>query len=98
MLPVIPYGWHHECVAGKCGIYFADIYRARDDLWHMSLAQVAFDTFPFRMPIYAGGFLQSYHFLYSAILGTVTRLGISAIDEFTSGLPEVVEKYQEKGW
>jgi hypothetical protein len=77
MMPVIPYGWHHECVAGKCGIYFADIYRARDDLWHMSLAQVAFDTFPFRMPIYAGGFLQSYHFLYSAILGTVTRLGIS---------------------
>lgn len=77
MLPAIPYGWKQECVAGKCGIFFADIYRARDDLWHMALAQVAFDSFPFRMPIFAGGLLQSYHFLYSAILGIVVSLGVS---------------------
>lgn len=77
MLPAIPYGWHQECVAGKCGIFFADMYRARDDLWHMSMAQVAFDTFPFRMPIYAGALLQNYHFLYSLLLGIVTSLGVS---------------------
>jgi len=77
MLPAIPYGWHQECVTGKCGIFFADIYRARDDLWHMALAQVAFDTLPFRMPIFAGGLLQSYHFLYSAVLGVVVSGGVS---------------------
>lgn len=77
MLPAIPYGSQEQCVLGKCGIFFADIYRARDDLWHMALAQVAFDTSPFRMPIFAGAYLQNYHFLYSFILGLVTKLGIS---------------------
>ncbi|MBP6994402.1 hypothetical protein KBB12_04110, partial [Candidatus Woesebacteria bacterium] len=76
MLPVIPHGWLHECASGKCGIFFADMYRARDDLWQMSLAKVAFDTFPLRMPIYAGATLQNYHFLYSALLGIVASLSV----------------------
>ena len=87
MLPAIPYGWQHECVMGKCGIFFADMYRARDDLWHMSMAQVAFDTFPFRMPIYAGALLQNYHFLYSLLLGIVTSLGISVNFGYYVALP-----------
>jgi hypothetical protein len=89
MLPAIPYGWQSECVAGKCGIFFADIYRARDDLWHMSMAQVAFDTFSFRMPIYAGALLQNYHFLYSLLLSIVTSLGISVNFGYYVALPIV---------
>ena len=87
MLPAIPFGWHQECVMGKCGIFFADMYRARDDLWHMSMAQVAFDTFPFRMPIYAGALLQNYHFLYSLLLGIVTSLGVSVNFGYYVALP-----------
>lgn len=76
MAIILPYGWMRECISDKCGIFFADRFRARDEMWHMSLARVAFDTFPFRLPIYADVSLQSYHFLFALLLNLISKIGI----------------------
>ncbi|MFO0703166.1 MAG: hypothetical protein U0525_00360 [Patescibacteria group bacterium] len=75
----IPYGWRQMCVDGKCGVYFADRYRARDELWHMALASVAYNSYPFKLPIYSGVELQAYHFLYSFVLHLLTLLGANVL-------------------
>ncbi|MEI6327141.1 MAG: hypothetical protein WCO78_03390 [Candidatus Roizmanbacteria bacterium] len=79
MMPSTTFGFGERCVSNQCGVFFTNIFRARDDLWHMSLAQVAFDTYPFRMPIFSGEMLQSYHFLYSIILMLLTKVSIPVL-------------------
>jgi len=55
----------------------------------MSLAQVAFDTYPFRMPVFYGEALRGYHFLYSYILMLVTKTGLSVLSGYYLALPIV---------
>lgn len=64
---ILPYG-SNTCIQQFCGTFFLDKYRARDDLWHISLATTAFRSFPFQIPIFADQTLQGYHFLFALIL------------------------------
>ncbi len=89
MLPSLTSGLGERCISNQCGIFFTNIFRARDDLWHMSLAQVAFDTYPFRMPVFYGEALRGYHFLYSYILMLVTKTGLSVLSGYYLALPIV---------
>lgn len=57
-------------------MWFGDIYRARDELWHISLAAVAFESFPFNLPIFYGELLKSYHFLFDLILFSLKSFGL----------------------
>lgn len=79
MMPSMAYGFRERCVLDQCGVYFTNIFRATDDLWHMALAEVAFRTHPFQLPIYAGEQLQSYHYLYSYLLRLLSNLGGSVL-------------------
>lgn len=89
MLPSLTSGLGERCISNQCGIFFTNIFRARDDLWHMSLAQVAFDTYPFRIPIFYGEALRGYHFLYSYILMLVTKTGVSVLNGYYLALPMI---------
>ncbi len=55
----------------------------------MSLAQVAFDSYPFRMPVFYGEALRGYHFLYSYILMLVTKTGFSVLSGYYLVLPMI---------
>lgn len=68
------------CIGNKCGVWFGDIYRARDELWQISMASVAFNKIPFVMPVYAGAELGGYHYFYGLLMFLVSKLGISLLN------------------
>lgn len=87
MMPSATYGFGERCISDQCGIFFTNRFRAMDDLWHMSLARIAFDTYPFRMPVFYGEALRGYHFLYSYILMLVTNTGLTVLNGYYLILP-----------
>jgi hypothetical protein len=53
-----------------------------DTFWHLSLINVAFKTFPFQTPIFAGASLQGYNYLSDFLMFLITKIGFSAVTAY----------------
>lgn len=51
---------------------------SQDTIWHIALANVAFQHFPFQMPVAVGESLRGYNFLLDLFVFLGSRVGISA--------------------
>ncbi len=49
-----------------------------DTFWHLALINIAFDTFPPQVPIFAGETLAGYNYLLDLIIYALTLVGVSA--------------------
>jgi hypothetical protein len=74
MLAVVPSGTYF-CFESRCGLYFWGAHE-HDANWHIALAQVAFKTIPFNVPIYAGEALRGYNFLLDIVMYGLWQVGL----------------------
>jgi len=73
---MLPYALY-QCRTGLCGYWFPNISAAHDDSWTMAIASVAFESFPFKMPLYAGAVLKGYHFIAAFFIKILSFSGVS---------------------
>lgn len=66
------------CLGGRCGIHFWGVH-SHDSMWHLEIANVAFRTYPFQVPTYAGSILSGYNILMDIILYGFSLIGIPSI-------------------
>src|SRR3989344_377280 len=68
-------------------IFPLNIRFGHDTFWHLSLINVAFQTFPPELPIFAGETLKGYNYLLDLIMYAITIPGISATISYFVILP-----------
>lgn len=86
MAMMLPFALPH-CRSGLCGYWFPNGSAAHDDSWTMAIASVAFNTFPFQMPLYSGAILQGYHFISAFIIKIISLFGFPFHTIFYGILP-----------
>lgn len=74
------------CIKGQCGLYIGGLH-FHDSLWHLALANSAFNSFPFQLPVYAGAPLQGYNYFLDLIIFALTKIGIPAIVSYFKLIP-----------
>lgn len=74
------------CVKGACGLYIGGLH-FHDSLWHLALANSAFNTIPFQLPVFAGAPLQGYNYFLDLIIFALTKIGIPAIVSYFKLIP-----------
>lgn len=74
------------CVKGACGLYIGGLH-FHDSLWHLALANSAFNTIPFQLPVFAGVPLQGYNYFLDLIIFALTKIGIPAIVSYFKLIP-----------
>ncbi len=77
MLIVMPSGTY-LCSGQNCGLFFWGAH-GHDSLWHLAIASVAFKTFPFSLPTFAGQNLQGYNYLFDLVIYWLSKFGIAPI-------------------
>lgn len=87
-LAVVFFNGSYTCVNKACGLYIGGLH-FHDSLWHLALANVAFNTFPFQLPIYAGTPLQGYNYFLDLLMFLLTKVGISALVSYFKLIPIV---------
>lgn len=74
------------CVKEACGLYVGGLH-FHDSLWHLALANSAFNTVPFQLPVFAGAPLQGYNYFLDLIIFALTKIGIPAIVSYFKLIP-----------
>jgi hypothetical protein len=69
------------CIGGECGLYVGSLH-SRDFLWHLALAESAFKTYPFQVPVFSGASLAGYNFLMDLVISLFARFGIPAMSSY----------------
>lgn len=77
MLLIFPSGTFY-CFTNACGINFWGVH-GHDGIWHLAIANVSFQKFPFIAPTYAGQSLYGYNYLFDFFTYLVSRIGLSSI-------------------
>lgn len=77
MAMIIPSGTQ-LCIADRCGVHFWGIH-SHDAMWHVEIAAVAFRSFPFQVPTFAGAILSGYNILMDLVLYIFSLIGISPL-------------------
>jgi len=66
------------CMNGHCGYHFWGIH-SHDSMWHLEIAAVAFKSYPFLVPTFAGSVLSGYNILMDLIVFVISLAGIPPI-------------------
>lgn len=82
---ILPSG-NMTCLEGVCQLAIGE-WHMHDALWHISLAQLGFVSYPLANPFMAGHALTGYNFLLDAIILGLMKLGISPFFAFFKALP-----------
>src|SRR3989338_3072070 len=75
----------YGCINNKCGFIIGTNYR--DGVWFLAVANTAFKTFPFQMPIYSGESLSNYHYLPNLFTYLFSLLGIPVFITYYKIIP-----------
>ena len=75
LIPLFVIGW----IVNLSLVLPINMHLGHDTFWHMSLISVAFDSFPFQVPIHIGTQLQGYNYLLDYILYLISLTGISVL-------------------
>ena len=87
MVTIIPSGSHY-CFNNLCGVYFWGAH-GHDAIWHLGVAAVSFNHFPFIAPTFAGATLGSYNYLLDLVLFIFSKIGVSVMVLYFKILPVV---------
>lgn len=87
MLIIFPSG-SYFCSDSDCGYFFWGAH-GHDGIWHLSNAQVAFSQLPPFLPIFSGGFLAGYNYLFDLILALPVISGLHSNITYFKILPLV---------
>lgn len=85
MLVIFPSGTF-LCFKDACGVNFWGAH-GHDGIWHLAIANVAFQKFPFIAPTFAGESLYGYNYLLDFIIFLFTKIGIPAIISYFKIFP-----------
>jgi len=87
MLVVFPSGSHY-CFNGNCGDYYWGV-NEHDAIWHISVANASFKSFPPLSPIFAGSLLSGYNLIIDLILHLFSIVKISPFIMYFKILPVI---------
>ncbi len=87
MLVVFPSGSFY-CFKDACGINFWGV-NGHDAIWHLAIANVSFNKFPFVAPTFSGENLYGYNYLLDFFIFLLTKIGISSITTYFKIFPVV---------
>src|SRR3989344_2792821 len=87
MLLIFPSGTFF-CFKDACGINFWGVH-GHDAIWHLAIANVSFNKFPFIAPTFSGENLYGYNYLLDFFIFLLSKIGISAIFSYFKLLPVV---------
>lgn len=87
MLVMWPSGSRY-CFQNRCGDYYWGVHE-HDGIWHMALAETAFEEGSLRMPTYAGEKLTGYNWLIDYPLFLLSKIGIPVSFSYFKLLPTV---------
>jgi len=76
------------CQKNACGMYIGGLH-FHDSLWHLALANSAFNKLPFQLPVYVGASLQGYNYFIDLIIYLLTKIGISALISYFKLIPVI---------
>lgn len=76
------------CFENRCGDYYWGAHE-HDGIWHMALAETAFESWPPTMPSYSGAQLIGYNWLMDYPLALLAKAGIGVKFSYFSLLPIV---------
>lgn len=79
----------YNCWFGTCGVTVGQ-WHMHDAFWHISMAKIAFQTWPFSHPFFAGETVFGYNYLIDLILFGLTKIGISPFIGFFQVLPVAI--------
>ena len=85
MMIVFPSGSYY-CFQEKCGYFFWGSH-GHDSIWHVALAENAFKTLPFTLPIFSGALLNGYNILLDIIIFLFSKIGIPPLISFFKVIP-----------
>ncbi|MBI2641844.1 hypothetical protein HYW87_04620 [Candidatus Roizmanbacteria bacterium] len=87
MLVIFPSGTF-LCFKEACGIQFWGVH-GHDAMWHLAIANVSFNKFPFVAPTFVGENLYGYNYLLDFFIFLFSKLGIPAIITYFKIFPVV---------
>lgn len=87
MLVIFPSGTF-LCFKNACGYNFWGAH-GHDAIWHLAIANVSFNKFPFIAPTFSGENLYGYNYLLDFFIFLLTKIGIPAIISYFKLLPIV---------
>lgn len=85
MLIILPSGTF-SCAKMACGYQFWGVH-GHDSIWHLAIANVSFNTFPFQAPTYAGADLSGYNYLLDLAIFLLSKSGLSSLFVYFKLLP-----------
>ncbi len=87
MLVMWPSGSRY-CADNRCGDYYWGVHE-HDGIWHMALAETAFEKGSLQMPTFAGEELAGYNWLIDYPLSLLSKIGIPAQFSYFKLLPTI---------
>ncbi len=82
----------NNCWWGSCGLHIGQ-WHMHDALWHISLAEIGFESFPLSHPFLSGSSLNGYNYLIDAVIYAFVSLGLNPFFVFFRLLPTMVAIY-----
>jgi hypothetical protein len=77
------------CWWGGCGLSIGQ-WHMHDALWHISMAKIAFNSWPFVHPFYTGANVFGYNYFIDLILFCLSKVGIDPFFAFFRLLPVLI--------
>lgn len=82
---ILPSG-NYNCLNDICSLSIGS-WHLHDSLWHLSLVNLGFDSWPLQNPFLAGEPLSNYNFLIDYVIYLLSRLGVPPLLSFFKILP-----------
>jgi len=81
-----------NCWWGGCGMHVGQ-WHMHDAFWHISMTKIAFNSWPFAHPFYAGENVFGYNYFIDLILYCLSRIGIEPFFAFFRLLPTLISLF-----
>lgn len=82
---ILPSG-NYNCINNICNLSIGN-WHLHDSLWHLSLVNLGFESWPLQNPFLAGEPLSNYNFLIDYVIYLLSRLGVPPLLSFFKILP-----------
>lgn len=81
-----------NCWWGGCGMHVGQ-WHMHDAFWHISMTKIAFNSWPFAHPFYAGENVFGYNYFIDLILFVFYKIGFDPLFTFFRFLPVVISLF-----
>lgn len=81
-----------NCWWGGCGMHVGQ-WHMHDAFWHISMTKIAFNSWPFAHPFYAGENVFGYNYFIDLILFVLNKVGLDPFFAFFRFLPVMISLF-----